>query len=185
MRKIGKLAAILVCGDLLFVYVIHGGLGVADFRSAFMGVRSDHSLNNIPPTLRGSLHVSPAGRPTKDLYLGLVKLAKEYGFESVGDDGGINGRWGLQVNCRENAVAGVITAEGAQLVMFHTFPYAFKDRNDYDSFNSKMLKLFSLYGVVDEIQREAPLTQEELLARGKYMQIDVTSQCVSQPSPSQ
>ncbi|WP_156398167.1 MULTISPECIES: hypothetical protein [unclassified Duganella] len=177
MKTVGKYLTLLLVSFLLLVYLIHGGLTLQDFKAAFIGIRSGHSLNSIPTTFRGSLDVISQERSTRSLSDALIALAEKYGMNPASGISGDGVRWQVQIYCQGNFVGNVTTLGNGELILFQTSPYGFKESSDYESFNLEMVNILKRYGAVRNLERFAPLARDELLARGEYMKMNVTSQC--------
>ncbi len=134
-------------------------------------------LNGIPATFSGTLEVEPKDRQTRELYVALMGLAKSHGMVAYGD-GAIDGReWQIQIFCGENFLGGATTARKGEFVLVNAAPYVFRKRADYRRFTREMVAAMQPFGVVTLQKEKAPLSQAELLERGRYTGLDVTSQC--------
>jgi hypothetical protein len=138
---------------------------------------SGEDLKSIPSTFTGTLKVMPQGRQTKELYLGLLKLSKHYGLEPRGD-GATGGReWQLRFFCGEQYVGGGTTAGDGDLFLFQLAIYGFKEAKEYERFKVDFLAQMKSYGGLSSLQDRQPLSQSELLERGRHTGFDVTSKC--------
>jgi hypothetical protein len=134
-------------------------------------------LNGIPATFVATLAVEPKDRQTLELYNALMDLAKSHGMVAHGD-GAIGGReWQIQIFCRENFVGGATTARKGDFVLVNAAPYAFRKHADYRQFTRDMVARMRPFGVISGQKETAPLSQAQLLERGRYTGLDVTSQC--------
>jgi|SRR5882672_9955825 len=136
----------------------------------------DSGLNSIPSTFAGTLLIQPKGRQTKELYSALLNLGDAYGLRSSGD-GGNGGTWQIQVFCGRNLAASATTTLAGDLVLFDAYVYAFKRPGDYERYKSETLRLMKEFGSVTRQVERGSLAKEDLLARGRHMGLDVTSQC--------
>lgn len=139
--------------------------------------RDEGDLGSIPSTFTGTLEVQPQGRLTKDLYLSIVSLAKRYGMAPRGALASNGQDWQIQIYCGNQYVGGGTTTREGALMLFGLAIYGFKDAQDYERFKVEMLELMKPYGVLSSLKDVPRLSQEELLKRGKYMGLDVTSKC--------
>jgi hypothetical protein len=133
-------------------------------------------LNSRPPTFEWTVEVLPV-KPTKELYLILVKLGDRYGLKSNGDGATGGSDWSIQVFCGKNPTAFAHTARDGQLMLFQVNTYGFKRLEDYERYKSDMLRLSKQYGAVVTQKERKPLGNSDLLARAKYMNMDFTTQC--------
>ena len=139
--------------------------------------KSGPDLNSLPATFIGTLRVEPAGRNTKALYSALMALGEAHGMSSMGDGATDGHQWQVRIFCGKNYVGGATTAGEGELVLFQGLPYAFMDWEGYLRFKSDTLALMRTFGTVSGQQDTPPLQRDDLLARGKHMDMDVTSQC--------
>ena len=121
--------------------------------------------------------MQPQGRLTKDLYLAIVNLAKRYGMDPRGALASNGQDWQIQIYCRNQYTGGGTTAGDGNLVMFQAVIYGFQEVQDYEHFKVEMVELMKPYGTLRVNPEHPHLSQEELLRRGKYTGLDVTSKC--------
>lgn len=156
-----------------------GGLAAACLMVGALGCspREEGNLSGIPSTFTGTLTVQPQGRYTKELYLDIVKLAQRYGLDPKGDGANDGKQWQIQIYCGRQYAGGGVTARDGDFMLFQLAIYAFQDPQDYERSKVEMLELMKPYGVLSSLRDVPPLSQEELLKRGKYTGFDVTSKC--------